>query len=585
MKNSLLLIIIVIATILIYLPSLTNKFIWDDHDIIQRNYLIRHGSIERIFTSPYAPRFFSPHKLPYYRPMPILLWHIIYKLFGLNALAFRLTNLIIYIILIILIYNLTRSLFDKRIALLSTFLFALHPTHVESVAFPSGISDILATVFIILSFMSYTKNNILGVYILSPIWFFLALLSKETSAMFIFIVLAYDFIFATKKKINRLIIHKLIFLIILFIYFILRKHALMSSTLPVSKYIFKRLAFVAYVLIRHLSNLILPLWTAPYHGEYIKSLSIITAVLTWAFLIAILIIFKKHITSKALIKFSLLWFILFFVPTSGIFSYKGAMWAERHIFTVSVGAFWVIAYIIHKLTESKFISQKMIKLIIYAYIIFLSLLSASYAFYWRNDWMLYRKMIESAPNNPIGYSDLAALYSDYGYPDSTIYYAKKAIELDPTYIYAYANLGQAYITKSYMAADDSLARKAYLDSAELSFTKQLIISKGFGGVYSNLGIVYMEKNQPEKALEAFKKAAELLPTSPSILYNLGLAYLVTGDTNKAKIKLKKAYTIYPEDKMIKNKLIELYLAVGDTGEAIKIGWEKPLAKPSSILKH
>ncbi|RKZ32313.1 hypothetical protein DRQ27_02760 [bacterium] len=93
------------------------------------------------------------------------------------------------------------------------------------------------------------------------------------------------------------------------------------------------------------------------------------------------------------------------------------------------------------------------------------------------------------------------------------------------------------------------------------------------------------KNQPEKALEAFKKAAELLPNSPSILYNLGLAYLVTGDTNEAKIKLKKAYTIYPEDKMIKNKLIELYLAVGDTDEAIKIGWEKPLAKPSSILKH
>ena len=132
---------IIVITAIIFANTLANDFIdnWDDNINVTNNEIIKHlnwSSLKEIFL--------DFRGTDYYRPLSVLTYAIEYKFFGLNPSAYHFTNYIIHILNAILVYIFLKRFTAKPlVAAITSLFFAIHPMHVESVAWISERKDVL----------------------------------------------------------------------------------------------------------------------------------------------------------------------------------------------------------------------------------------------------------------------------------------------------------------------------------------------------------------------------------------------------------------------------------------------------------
>lgn len=168
---------------LAYLPSLGGGFLnWDDPWLLESNALLSRPSwhaLWRIWTdfsldtramlgAEYLPLRDTSHLVESW-------------LFGLRAAPLRLVNLALYEATILVVWQLMRCQLRHEVAaLVATAAFALHPVHVESVAWLAGRKDVLAMLFGVLALRSYVRRGP-GTVLVTAGWFALAVLAKSMS--------------------------------------------------------------------------------------------------------------------------------------------------------------------------------------------------------------------------------------------------------------------------------------------------------------------------------------------------------------------------------------------------------------------
>ena len=175
---------------LLYLPTLRYDFVWDDRSLITENQDLLapapFGFFGQSFTHWWANQGRIPHE--YYRPLVISSLWLDRRLSGLKPLGFHLTSVLLNCgvgVLVVLV--LAEMLGSFWPALLGGLAFALHPTHVESVAFVSDRTDLMMTLFILLAFIAllrYRRRPSSTRSVLTVVPFAAALLCKETAALF-----------------------------------------------------------------------------------------------------------------------------------------------------------------------------------------------------------------------------------------------------------------------------------------------------------------------------------------------------------------------------------------------------------------
>ena len=158
------------VTVGVYSQVYKHKFIHlDDPVYVTQNKNVQQGltrqSISWAFTTGHASN---------YHPLTWLSLMLDYHLFGLNSGAFHLTNLLFHLANTILLFILLKSLTNSiwRSAMVAV-LFAMHPMHVESVAWVAERKDVLSTLFWMLTMLAYTKFARQK----SILWYLLVLLS------------------------------------------------------------------------------------------------------------------------------------------------------------------------------------------------------------------------------------------------------------------------------------------------------------------------------------------------------------------------------------------------------------------------
>ncbi|TMQ66329.1 MAG: tetratricopeptide repeat protein [Candidatus Eisenbacteria bacterium] len=168
------------AAVAVYLPTLRHGFLinWDDPTYVVNNPLIRGWSRENlieIFTKPYFSNFLPLHLVSYM---------VDYSLWGLNPFGYHLQSVILNGVNAALALLVTRRLFgDFTLAFLAALLYAVHPSHVEAVAWISIRKDLLSTTFLLLTVYFYlratgSRSLDRGSYAASVAAFTLGLLSK-----------------------------------------------------------------------------------------------------------------------------------------------------------------------------------------------------------------------------------------------------------------------------------------------------------------------------------------------------------------------------------------------------------------------
>ena len=182
--------VIAAAALAVYWPSLRDAFLFDDG---------RYVAINPIIDSPNGLyRFwFTRDALDYYPVSNTSLW-IEWRLWGGNAVGYRVTNLILHIATALLVWRVLRRLLIPG-AFLAGLLFAVHPVNVEAVAWISQRKDLMALFFALLSIDWYlreleqpnTDNTppTIAWYWLSLLAFVLAMLSKGSVTTTPFVIL------------------------------------------------------------------------------------------------------------------------------------------------------------------------------------------------------------------------------------------------------------------------------------------------------------------------------------------------------------------------------------------------------------
>src|SRR5262245_8417242 len=174
--------------VLVYLPALGNGFIWDDPLVLEQLRAIRAWR-DLVVMPPQIPQY-------YYRPLIFVSYLADRAVGGENPFWFHLSVIALHALNCVLVFRLVAALFrdDVALAAASAVLFAVLPTHVESVAWMAGRSDVIVCTFLLLTVLLFLRRDTAWSAWLGGATFFLALLSKEMAVSALLVVPALDWL-------------------------------------------------------------------------------------------------------------------------------------------------------------------------------------------------------------------------------------------------------------------------------------------------------------------------------------------------------------------------------------------------------
>jgi hypothetical protein len=155
---------LLIAVVILQLPSLFNPFIIDDYVYLETVHELDWAKVKDIFTTSTMGAeasgvWWTPiGALPFYRPLGEMTFAADYFLWGMNPFGYHVTNLLLHLACIFLVWKLARRLLERpEWALASAVIFALHPVHSEALVWISGRFDLLVCGVVLASVLCYLR--------------------------------------------------------------------------------------------------------------------------------------------------------------------------------------------------------------------------------------------------------------------------------------------------------------------------------------------------------------------------------------------------------------------------------------------
>lgn len=362
-------VLIIILDLLLYHNVFTEPFSLDDAKYIKfAQDFTKEGvgkGIIKFFT-------WGPNPVTY-RPISSVIYSLMmWRFFGPNSLAFHLANLIIFIISSILIFIITKKITNNiLLSFLTAFIYTTRTSHAVAVIWISCIEETMMAFFGLLSILFYisfakdkNRSYLNKKFILSLIFFFLSLFSKENAIIIPILLILYERFFSKKDfETNRIIKKILPFIIIIIFYLFLRYIAV---GLPVGPRMgWGKIDFsppnLFHTLLRYL--------TFPF-DIYTSNITQLASVFVLLFATIIYVSNKMKISENKILLFGILWFLICLLPF--IYYISGVSGFRLSIANFGFSLFW--AYILVKVIKS-FRNRKQKKLFIFIFLFSVFLIS------------------------------------------------------------------------------------------------------------------------------------------------------------------------------------------------------------------
>ena len=549
--------LLIVITFVVYFGSLKNEFVWDDFLVIVNNNFIKSwNNFCQLFNKSYLT---PPSQIRYlevinigsgessYRPVVTLTYFIDYFFYKLNPWGYHLTNLLLHILNVLLLYFLIRLITQNNIiALLAGLLFAVHPVNTEAVDVITFREDLLCFLFFVSSFVlfiksanSLKKRNLF--YSLSLFFFFLALFSKEMAVSLPLIILLYFLLFRERIRIEFTTFRKyfLGYSLILAFYLYIR-FVIFNIDEPLGRYIadnlyinFLNMVRVAAQYIQWLVfpiNIYVALPENPARLCY--SLFDVRVLSSLALIVFILILGIRAYKSSKYLSFSIFWFFITLLPVANIVPIVNYM-ACRYLYLPLPGfclLFSILIFRLFNVYSFRFFKITLVILIL----LFYSTFTINRHPVWRNDFSLALEMLKIYPDNPSVHRGVGALLERAGFLDLAIKEHKKAVALKSDYVEAHNRLGCVYY------------KKGLIDKAIQEFKKAIKLDPSFGEAYANIGVAFIKKGLYKEAVKYLKQGINLDPKYVFNYNNLAIAYIELGRFEEAKKTWQKALEIEPD---------------------------------------
>ena len=520
--------IILLFTFIAYLPVLKAGFVnWDDPQYVYENTLLTSFShLKEILTTPVQGNL---------HPLTMLSLAFNYSISGQNAWSYHLLNLLFHLANTILVYILARRLSKENeiISITTALLFALHPMHVESVAWVSERKDVLYSFFYLLGLISYTKysdTNKRIPYLLSLIWLVLSLASKPAAVIFPVALFTIDLL--RKRKFNLLLItEKIPFFVVSAVlgYLTLHIQSTEGATQGQNYFGFNdRFFFGFYGFLMYISKLIFPVNLVPFYPfPAVKESLPFLYYLSPVFFIAICFLCIKTIKNSIVFAFGFSFYFLNLILVLQFFIVGSAIIADRYTYIPYIGIFYIIGWLIDK-WQGKSLKKAFVCIVIPG--IILSTLTYNQAQTWKNSSTLWDHAINVHPSFR-AYNNRGLVYQVEGNNEKALEYYNKIIKMTPNYAEVYINRGILFANE-----------KKFAESLK-DYNHALNLQPGNFLIYYNRGNLMGNMQKYEEAIKDFSQAITLKNDYGPAYFGRGLAENFSGAKDLCCSDLQRASSL------------------------------------------
>lgn len=566
--------ITIAATVLVYANSLSGAFVFDDTKQIVGNPSLRSwNSILRAFTSDVW--YFQRQTLtadvppPYYRPLFSIYLTVNYQLFGLWEPGWHLVNLLVHTTATVLVYYLLQRLSrDNVVALLGALLFGLHPAHVESVSWISGIPDPLAALFYVPSMIWYVRYREEGDrkwLVASVAAFGLSVLCKETPLALPLVLGAWELARmkgakSRSARVNAIIRQMVPYALVGAVYLVIRfsvlgriswKHPFMARVPDSAIWM-----TVPYVFVNYLRHLI-----APFNLSLIYGTSFVTSateprfllpVLLLLVLVSVLWIYRKKLSAQVWVALALMIAPILPVLNLKVFHYEYII-QDRYLYLPSIGFCYLVAIVIrHYAAKRTPLALAIAAVILLAF-------GASTVLQnrvWHDAVALWQRATYYSPSSWSTHYNLGLAYLGYKQYEPAQTELLEAKRLDPNRANVYNNLAMAQAGMGH--ADEAIANL----KAALALDPRLLEA------HNNLGALLHDKGNYAEAKLEFQRVLEADPSSNSARFNMARTLAAMGDHVAAIREYEALLAKEPNDVAAHYQLGLSYAATGRKNEAL-----------------
>jgi tetratricopeptide (TPR) repeat protein len=518
------------------------------------------------------------------------------QIYGLRPWGHHLTSVLFHAMNAALVFVLLRQLSGASWrSFLAAVIFAVHPLHVESVAWVSERKDVLSGFCGLLSlcfYVRYATKSGIGDYFLALSFLALGLMSKAMLVTWPFVMLLLDYwplnriqgfaLFrqsssARKSKplrFRRLLIEKIPFFALvvaaMFIAVVAQKQegALKDlKSLPLDARCGN--AVVSYC--RYVGKLFWPTDLAVIypHPGYWKIGQVLFA---GAFLLVISILFLVMRRRYPFLLIGWLWFIGTLLPVIQLVQMGGIAMADRYAYLPSLGILLVAIWGATELAGSRWRNGYLALFAAISVVIVLFMaVCRNQLVYWQNSEALFRHTVEVTQLNPIAQDNLGFALLTQGKFDEAIGHFQEAIRLVPEFVEAHMSLGSA------------LASKGQGDKATREFQETVRLKPDWAEAHYNLGLMLKGNGQIEEAIRQFQEVIRLEPNNADAYNDLGNALDHNGQTDEALRQYQEAIRLKPDGAEAHSNLGAAFGKKGDVDGAIRELQEALRLNPNDVL--
>ncbi len=546
---------------LAYVPALGYPFVYDDKPQIIEN--------PAIHAWHYLPNYFTSHAWAelypnvqgnYYRPLFLLWLRLNHAMFGLNPKGWHLTDVLCHVVATYLVFVLVRRLAASRsIAFTAAALFALHPIHIESVAWVSGVTDPLMTVFAIgsiLAFLRFREARRWGWMAAALALFALGLLEKETAIITGPLVFVYVWLYADGRSgISRFLFalkQSLGFLALSILYLPLRAFVLHGFSHTVTPLPLASMALtepsILWLYVRHL---LFPagfsgLYGLPYVQQGASAAFLVPAILLLASAVASGLVIR-HLKNARLALLACCWMVLPILPILWLRAYaEGDIAHDRYLYFPSVGFVLLVSLV---LAEAAGLWGKYARALEWGAlaVIALAYLSGtmSQQRFWSSDLSLYQRAYSIAPRDNLVCNDLGAALMDAGDPGDAITLYSQVLTREPGFWLSNYNLGYTYY------------KIGKLPEAEQYLRRAIAINTADSDEYLYLGLSIWRQGRADEAVTYLQRAIQIRPTAPGYHFALAMVQRDRNDIPAAESELNLEIQYHPESITARQQLSAL----------------------------
>jgi Tfp pilus assembly protein PilF len=573
--------LIVMLTFLAYIPIFQADFAgYDDSLYVTGNDWVLCGltfqSISWAFT-----HFHSAN----WHPLTWLSHMLDCEIYGLNATGHHLTNLIFHISNSIFIYLFFVIATGARYRSLAVALFfALHPLHVESVAWISERKDVLSTfwgLLCILAYYRYVKTLERRHYCLMIFLFCLSLMSKPMLVTMPVLLIILD-IWPLQRKDSKRFWDKLLMFVPVIASSIVTYIAQLKDDAvnPISSLSLSSRVLNAMISsVQYLSKTILPIHQSVLYPHPGNTISMVNGIICTLVLIGLLILSIRQFKKMPFILTGYIWFFIALSPVIGIIQVGSQSMAERYTYIPHIGLFWAFIWMMGYLAKNYYLKVCFV-LFVCSAIIGFGVKTSFQTFFWKNGQTLFTQAIANTTNNYIAHNNLGVCLFQNNHVKEALEHLNKSIAIEPDCLEARLNKAECLLLLhknqeairefQYVLTKSPEDEKAHLGLAEHYRKKQryqiaidhcqkaLTKASARWPLYVKLADIYEDMDELNKSAYYYQQALTEHYISPIIHYHYARVLVASQKYIEAIYHFKKAIDFDPDFAKAYNSLGALY---------------------------